>query len=47
MLKHWGVARAAGLCRPDHLGPQVPSVQTAFYFNGWWEDVARAVRAQL
>jgi glycosyltransferase involved in cell wall biosynthesis len=24
-----------------------PSVQTAFDFNGWWEDVARAVRAQL
>jgi hypothetical protein len=24
-----------------------PSVQTAFDFNGWWEDVAWAVRAQL
>ena len=24
-----------------------PSVQTAFDFNGWWEDVARAVRAEL
>jgi len=24
-----------------------PSVQTALDFNGWWEDVARAVRAQL
>jgi hypothetical protein len=24
-----------------------PPVRTAFDFNGWWEDVAQAIRAQL
>jgi hypothetical protein len=27
--------------------PKWPSVQMAFDFNGWWEDVAQALRAIL
>ena len=36
------------LCRPDRIGAEMAvGVQVPFDFDGWWQDVAQAVRARL